>query len=87
MMMRKTEGGEEFTGNDQFEGYCKDMMDLIAAKLGINCTLPFLFHLKNIHAKPLILTNKQMSYVKSRITDTVTKILTSPVDGTVSSAS
>ncbi len=38
MMMRKTEGGEELTGNDQFEGYCKDMMDLIAAKLGINCT-------------------------------------------------
>ncbi|XP_032785101.2 glutamate receptor 1 isoform X2 [Daphnia magna] len=39
MMMRKTEGGEEFTGNDQFEGYCKDMMDLIAAKLGINYEL------------------------------------------------
>jgi hypothetical protein len=39
MMMRKNEGGEELTGNDQFEGYCKDMMDLIAAKLGINCRL------------------------------------------------
>ncbi|XP_046452213.1 glutamate receptor 1-like isoform X3 [Daphnia pulex] len=39
MMMRKTEGGEELTGNDQFEGYCKDMMDLIAAKLGINYEL------------------------------------------------
>lgn len=37
MMMRKNEGGEEFTGNDRFEGYCKDMMDLIAAKLGIQC--------------------------------------------------
>ncbi|XP_059351464.1 glutamate receptor 1-like isoform X3 [Daphnia carinata] len=39
MMMRKTEGGEELTGNDRFEGYCKDMMDLIAAKLGINYEL------------------------------------------------
>lgn len=37
MMFRKTEPGEELTGNDRFEGYCKDMMDLIAAKLGIQC--------------------------------------------------
>lgn len=37
MMLRKTEGGEEFTGNDRYEGYCKDMMDLIAAKLGVHC--------------------------------------------------
>lgn len=36
-MLRKTEGGEEFTGNDRYEGYCKDMMDLIAAKLGVHC--------------------------------------------------
>ena len=46
MMMRKTEGGEELTGNDRFEGFCKDMMDLIAAKLGIQCKIvsvvPFL---------------------------------------------
>ena len=37
MMMRKTENGEVLTGNDRFEGYCKDMMDLIAEKLGIRC--------------------------------------------------
>ena len=37
MMMRKTENGEVLTGNDRFEGYCKDMMDLIADKLGIRC--------------------------------------------------
>ena len=39
MMMRKAEGDEELTGNDRFEGYCKDMMDLIAKKLGINCKI------------------------------------------------
>ena len=39
MMMRKTEGGEVLKGNDRFEGYCKDMMDLIAERLGITCEI------------------------------------------------
>lgn len=43
MMMRKAEGDEELTGNDRFEGYCKDMMDLIAKKLGINCNSLIIF--------------------------------------------
>ena len=42
MMMRKTENGEVLTGNDRFEGYCKDMMDLIAGRLGIRCKTTFI---------------------------------------------
>lgn len=37
IMLRKPEPGEILTGNDRFEGYCKDLADLIARKLGINC--------------------------------------------------
>ena len=37
MMMKKAEGGEELRGNDRYEGYCKDMLELIAQRLGINC--------------------------------------------------
>ncbi len=29
--------GEVFEGNRRYEGYCKDLADLIAQKLGINC--------------------------------------------------
>lgn len=36
-MLRKPDPGETLTGNDRFEGYCKDLADLIAKKLGINC--------------------------------------------------
>lgn len=36
-MLRTPEKGENLTGNDRFEGYCKDLADLIANKLGINC--------------------------------------------------
>lgn len=36
-MLRTPEKGENLTGNDRFEGYCKDLADLIAKKLGINC--------------------------------------------------
>lgn len=37
IMLRTPEPGENLTGNDRFEGYCKDLADLIAKKLGINC--------------------------------------------------
>lgn len=36
-MLRKPEPGEILNGNERFEGYCKDLADLIARKLGINC--------------------------------------------------
>lgn len=36
-MLKKPEPGEILVGNDRFEGYCKDLANLIAAKLGINC--------------------------------------------------
>lgn len=29
--------GEVLEGNHRYEGYCKDLADLIAHKLGINC--------------------------------------------------
>lgn len=36
-MMRSPEPGENLTGNDRFEGYCKDLADLISKKLDIRC--------------------------------------------------
>ncbi|XP_049960400.1 glutamate receptor 1-like [Schistocerca serialis cubense] len=39
VMIRTEEPGENLTGNDRFEGYCKDLADLIAQKLGINYEL------------------------------------------------
>lgn len=39
-MMRTPEPGENLTGNERFEGYCKDLADLIAKRLGINCKYP-----------------------------------------------
>lgn len=43
IMLRTPEKGENLTGNDRFEGYCKDLADLIAKKLGINCKFIFIF--------------------------------------------
>ncbi|CAG2066153.1 unnamed protein product, partial [Timema podura] len=37
IMQRTPEPGENFTGNDRFEGYCKDLADLISKKLELNC--------------------------------------------------
>lgn len=37
IMLRIPEFGEYLSGNDRFEGYCKDLANLIARKLGINC--------------------------------------------------
>ncbi|XP_046997299.1 glutamate receptor 1-like [Schistocerca americana] len=39
IMLRKPEPGEILLGNDRFEGYCKDLADLIANKIGINYEL------------------------------------------------
>lgn len=36
-MKKKSDTGEILTGNDSYEGYCKDLADLIAKKLGITC--------------------------------------------------
>lgn len=35
--MRTAEPGELLSGNNRFEGYCKDLAELISKKLGINC--------------------------------------------------
>lgn len=39
MMLKKLDynGGKVFEGNDKYEGYCKDLADLIAKRLDINC--------------------------------------------------
>lgn len=34
-------GHEHLEGNDRYEGYCKDLADLVTTKLGINCKLKF----------------------------------------------
>ncbi|XP_055630590.1 glutamate receptor 1-like isoform X2 [Toxorhynchites rutilus septentrionalis] len=39
IMLRQPEPGETLEGNDRFEGYCKDLADLVARKLGINYEL------------------------------------------------
>lgn len=37
IMLKRPNVGETLEGNDRFEGYCKDLADLLAKKLGINC--------------------------------------------------
>ncbi|XP_076298659.1 glutamate receptor IB isoform X1 [Lasioglossum baleicum] len=39
IMKKKSETGEVLVGNDSYEGYCKDLADLIAKKLGITYEL------------------------------------------------
>lgn len=38
LMLRKGKPGRVLEGNELYEGFCKDLADLIAHKLGINCT-------------------------------------------------
>lgn len=42
IMQKKSDSGEILTGNDSYEGYCKDLADLIAKKLGIMCKYIYL---------------------------------------------
>ncbi|GFU56955.1 glutamate receptor 1 [Nephila pilipes] len=39
MMLKKDENGSEPLGNDRFEGYCKDMIDIICAMIDIQCQI------------------------------------------------
>ncbi|XP_053971522.1 glutamate receptor 1 isoform X2 [Hylaeus anthracinus] len=39
IMKKKSDTGEPLVGNDSYEGYCKDLADLIAKKLGITYEL------------------------------------------------
>ncbi|XP_076169974.1 glutamate receptor IB isoform X2 [Ptiloglossa arizonensis] len=39
IMKKKSDTGEALVGNDSYEGYCKDLADLIAKKLGITYEL------------------------------------------------
>lgn len=40
-LMHKASYGQQLVGNDRFEGYCKDMAELIANRLGIKCEFRF----------------------------------------------
>jgi hypothetical protein len=37
MLKQQDMGGKVLEGNDKYEGYCKDLADLIAKRLDINC--------------------------------------------------
>lgn len=37
IMIKRPAGGEELHGNERFEGYCKDLADLLSKKLGLEC--------------------------------------------------
>ncbi|GBN39179.1 Glutamate receptor 1, partial [Araneus ventricosus] len=39
MMLKKSENGSEPVGNDRFEGYCKDMIDIICGMLQVKCEI------------------------------------------------
>ncbi len=38
-MISNPQHGEELRGNERFSGFCKDLADRIADKLGIQCNL------------------------------------------------
>lgn len=37
LAFKRAEKGENLTGNDMFEGFCKDMADEIAKSMNIQC--------------------------------------------------
>lgn len=49
IMKKKSDAGEVLVGNDSYEGYCKDLAELIAKKLGITCEYPHQFVKKSFH--------------------------------------
>jgi len=38
-LMHKAGFGDQLVGNERFEGYCKDLAELLATRLGIKCEL------------------------------------------------
>lgn len=36
-LMHRTQSMEQLVGNERFEGYCKDLAELLATRLGIKC--------------------------------------------------
>lgn len=58
VMLRQPEPGETLEGNDRFEGYCKDLADLVAKKLGINCTYPWASSLLLLQREPGVVAQK-----------------------------
>jgi len=37
IMIKQPSFGEQLHGNDRFEGYCKDLADLLSKRLGLDC--------------------------------------------------
>lgn len=48
IMIKQPAFGEKLHGNERFEGYCKDLADLLSKKLGLECKLKKM--LPDIHA-------------------------------------
>lgn len=42
ILLKRPGLNEQFEGNDRFEGYCKDLAELLSKKLGINCRKIFI---------------------------------------------
>lgn len=55
-LMHRAGYGQQLVGNERFEGYCKDMADLIATRLGIKCEfrLPLVNLCKSMNGSPFI---------------------------------
>jgi len=41
-MLKKEEKGENLTGNDRYEGFCKDLAKKLADNMKIKCTYSFI---------------------------------------------
>lgn len=79
IMMRKPDHGETLVGNERFEGYCKDLADLLAKRLGITCKIKFIqflnvlcvfFDINSIIYKKSVMTAifmKNCSYTDTKI--------------------
>jgi len=50
-MKKVLDASEVLIGNDIYEGYCKDLADLIAKKLGISCKFTITIVTKAIRFK------------------------------------
>lgn len=50
IMLTTPEAGKVLEGNERYEGYCKDLADIISERLGINCnsTVKLLMALFNL---------------------------------------
>lgn len=51
----KKDPSETLIGNDIYEGYCKDLADMIAKKLGISCKFIVIYKINVLYIAALLL--------------------------------